>query len=158
MSRFLILLLVVFFNFSYAVNWFFEKRLNLVKDQGYVIKLQKGDVRKVFFFRWTLMKDNGLVCNIKYDKFNYHFILYQDYQRDKFKLKLYSKHPKEGQAPYMWIELGKYYISQEKNKPKGSADINFYVYSELQDFEIQNVERFDQIVTDDMLYLNDVKK
>jgi hypothetical protein len=58
----------------------------------------------------------------------------------------------------MWIELGKYYISQEKNKPKGSADINFYVYSELQDFEIQNVERFDQIVTDDMLYLNDVKK
>jgi hypothetical protein len=158
MSRFLILFLVVFFNFSYAVNWFFEKKLNLVKDQGYVVKLQKDDVRKVFFFRWTLMKDSGLVCNIKYDKFNYHFILYQDYQRDKFKLKLYSKHPKEGQAPYMWIELGKYYISQEKNKPKGSADINFYVYSELQDFEIQNVERFDQIVTDDMLYLNDVKK
>jgi hypothetical protein len=158
MSRFLILFLVVFFNFSYAVNWFFEKKLNLVKDQGYVVKLQKDDVRKVFFFRWTLMKDSGLVCNIKYDKFNYHFILYQDYQRDKFKLKLYAKHPKEGQAPYMWIELGKYYISQEKNKPKGSADINFYVYSELQDFEIQNVERFDQIVTDDMLYLNDVKK
>jgi hypothetical protein len=159
MSKILISL-ILFFNFAYSIDWFFEKKLNLVKDEAYIIKLYKKGVRKVFFFRWTLMKDGGLVCNVKYDKFNHHFILYKRNFHDKFKLKLYSKHPKEGQAPYMWIELDKYFFVEDviNKKSKDSADINFFVYSELQDFEIQNVESLDQILIDDMLYLNHLRK
>jgi hypothetical protein len=153
--------LVFFISFSFGnVNWFFEKKLNLVKDQAYVIKLFKNGVRKVFFFRWTLMKDGGLVCNVKYDKFNHHFILYDRYMNDTFKLKLYAKHPKEGQSPYMWIKFDKYHLVEDltNKKTAGSADLSFFVYSELQNFEIQNVESLDQILIDDMLYLNHLKK
>lgn len=81
-------LFVVIQAYGAISQWSWEKSLELKKEQVYTAHFDLGNVQKKLEFRWTLFKNQGLVLHIRYDKFNHQVVLYQDYQRNAFKLPL----------------------------------------------------------------------
>ncbi len=89
MSRFLALFLFPLLLFCFdAGYWQAKKELQLLKDQNYRSQVTLNGQIKFIDFRWTLYKNEGLVCHLRYDGEVNQFILYRDYRRDRFHLNL----------------------------------------------------------------------
>lgn len=71
-----------------------ELDLDLKKDEVVYATIsaskdsQNFGAAKEFIMRWTLYRNEGLVVLIRYDKYPYHFILYNDYRLNSFMLNL----------------------------------------------------------------------
>lgn len=68
--------------------WTWEQSIALEKEQLYKASFAVGEVQKELMFRWTLYKNAALVIHLQYDKFNHQFLLYNDYQRNAYRIPL----------------------------------------------------------------------
>ncbi|MDO7253585.1 hypothetical protein [Helicobacter cappadocius] len=91
MNKIFIFFVLSSFLFGKSPIWNTSENIVLKKDEVYSGVIYEGHLEKPLFFRWTLYKNHGLVVYLNYDKFPYQFILYQDYQRETFKLLLFGK-------------------------------------------------------------------
>ena len=108
MSRFLFLLCCIsIFNLelfgAQAGYWQSGGEIKLKKDQPFRISLLLNNEQKDIVFHWTLYKNKGLVTVLKYDGFPYQFVLYTDYQRESFKLKLLRASARHEESPFMLL-------------------------------------------------------
>lgn len=83
--------------------WVWEKSLELEKEQVYKADISVGNVQKILEFRWTLFKNKGLVLHIRYDKFNHQVVLYEDYQRNAYKIPLGRGNSEQKDEPHLVI-------------------------------------------------------
>lgn len=88
MNKIFVIILFCVFVFSKPIEWSFEQDLSLKKDELMLAKVSILGSTKDLTMRWTLFKKGGVVVLLKYDGFNHQFILYPDYQRNQFMLKL----------------------------------------------------------------------
>ncbi len=114
--------------------WKAEKFIELNKDEFYLLTLQTQEAKaaqKTLFFRWALLKNEGLVMHLNYDAFPHQFILYKDYQRTCYKVPLL----KEGQKTY---EEGPFFMLCFKDYHRGKkvATLKYYLYAGGRDFNI----------------------
>ncbi|PAF43380.1 hypothetical protein [Helicobacter sp. 11S03491-1] len=107
MNRFLFLFILSVFVLAKEPTWTMNKDIYLKKDELYEGSIYQNQLQKPLSLRWTLYKNHGLVVYLNYDKFPYQFILYQDYQRDTFKLELFKGDSHLGNA-YLFISFKDY--------------------------------------------------
>lgn len=88
----LILLFVASLHAMSKDYWTSQYVVELKKDEILQIELTpKQGKQKILTYRWTLHKDGGLVVILRYDGFVKQFVLYPNYQVDKFKVFLYPE-------------------------------------------------------------------
>lgn len=88
----LILLFVVSLHAMSKSYWSSRYAVELKKDEILEVKFEpKKGKKKTLTYRWTLYKDGGLVFILRYDGFVKQFILYPEYQVDRFKVDLYPE-------------------------------------------------------------------
>lgn len=112
---FLLFLLSILSLFSQTPNWTSEQEVTLSRNQVYKLNLLIGnsDVR-VLRFHWTLYIDKGLVFLANYDGFNHQTILYNNFRKNSFRIKLAEEGKKRGLSPYVVI-MFKSYDEDSKN-------------------------------------------
>ena len=71
-------------SFSKPLEWTIQRSVVLEKDQVVSAKVSGAGIQKNLSIRWTLYKKDGLVILLKYDSIPYQFILYKDYQRNRY--------------------------------------------------------------------------
>lgn len=77
-------------SFATGVDWRIYN-IQLRKDEVFQGTLERNQLESKFSFRWTLLKDSGVVVLLKYDGFFHQFILYPDRLLNRFKLPLGAK-------------------------------------------------------------------
>ena len=108
-----------------------EKFITLNKDEFYLLTLQAREAAKTLFFRWTLLKNEGLVMHLNYDSFPHQFILYQDYQRRCYKVPLLKPEQKYySEEPFFMLCFKDYH------RTKKVATLKYYLYQGNRDFNI----------------------
>lgn len=152
-------ILILFCSTIFAQGWQFEKQVTLHKDQFYVVYITRDGVRKLFYFRWTLNKNEGLVMHFSYDRFNNQFMLYQDRVRDTFKLELFPKDTKEYMPPYLLLKYdGFNYEAKSETQPKGTANFSVFVKDMLSNITVDNIEDVKEIIKQEVENDNKDKK
>ncbi|TLD82416.1 hypothetical protein LS70_007375 [Helicobacter sp. MIT 11-5569] len=112
-------------------EWKAERFVELEKDEFYVLTLQANDAQKTLFFRWTLLKNEGLVVHLNYDSFPHQFILYQDYQRTCYEIPLLKADQRYyTREPFFMLCFKDYH------RTKKIATLKFYIYEGSRDFNI----------------------
>lgn len=111
--------------------WKAERFIELKKDEFYVLTLQAGAVQKTLFFRWTLLKNEGLVMHLNYDSFPHQFVLYQDYKRACYEVPLWrvEKHH-QTKGPFFLLCFKDYHRTNK------IATLKYYIYEGGRDFNI----------------------
>jgi hypothetical protein len=146
MSKILISL-ILFINISYAQNWSFTKEMTLHKDQFYVVYITRDNIRKLFYFRWTLNKNHGVVVHLSYDRFRHQFLMYKDHFKDIYQLELYPKDPREYRPPYLMLKYdGFNYEDKGEVKPKNTANFTIYVKDLLNNITVDNIADVKEII------------
>ena len=128
----------IFFLLFCCISWLFapiqwkaNKTIELKKDEFYVIKLQANQAQKTLYFRWTLLKNEGLVVHLNYDSFPHQFVLYEDYQRNCYQINLWKAQERYySQEPYFLLCFKDY------KRVDKIATLNFYLYEGGRDFNI----------------------
>lgn len=111
--------------------WKAEKFIELSKDAFYLLRFQADNAQKTLFFRWTLLKNEGLVVHLNYDAFPHQFILYQDYQRACHKIPLFKPEQKYYvEAPFFMLCFKDYH------RGKKIATLKYYIYQGQRDFNV----------------------
>ncbi|MDE5591422.1 MAG: hypothetical protein K2I63_00475 [Helicobacter sp.] len=114
-------------------QWKTQKFLELPKDEFYLLDLKAGENTKTLYFRWTLLKNGGLVMHLNYDHFPHQFVLYQDYQKNCYTVPLLSAEEKDHmQEPFFMLCFKDYHRS------KKIATLKYYIYEGGRDFNITN--------------------
>lgn len=98
-----------------------EERLSLAKDE-YAVYEALG---KPLYFRWTLYINKGLVMHYGFDGFPYQNVLYDDYKRNAYKIRLKQRLDDHGEPPYIMVV----FTGMQKGNKK--ADFTVYVYDPL---------------------------
>ncbi|MGP1449901.1 MAG: hypothetical protein ACTTJS_02080 [Wolinella sp.] len=129
--RFFVLTLL-FCSLILANDWKFQGEVELGKDEVYKIALKQKDYIREIFFRWTLYKNEGLVMHLKYDGFVHQFILYNDYERDSFRLPLFAPEPRVYSYPYLWL------VFKDFRRDTKIAKLKFYIHDGGKDFKMIN--------------------
>lgn len=112
-------------------EWKAERFVELKKDEFYVLTLQADDSQKTLFFRWTLLKNEGLVVHLNYDSFPHQFILYQDYQRTCYEIPLWKADQRYyTREPFFMLCFKDYHRANK------IATLKFYIYEGNRDFNI----------------------
>lgn len=112
-------------------DWKSEKFLDLNKDEFYIVTLQANESQKTLYFRWTLLKNNGLVMHLNYDYFPHQFILYRDYQRNCYKVPLFKEEQKNySEGPFFMLCFKDY------NRKTKVATLKYYIYDGRRDFNV----------------------
>lgn len=89
--------------------WQAYKEVELYKDEIFHTSLEIEGREYDMEFRWTLFKNEGLICHLKYDRIVHQFILYNEYQLDRFTLSLAaSRSNRWEKEPYMIIRFKDY--------------------------------------------------
>ena len=113
------------------IEWKAQNTMELKKDEFYVIKLQANQAQKTLYFRWTLLKNDGLVVHLNYDSFPHQFVLYEDYQRNCYKIALWK--PIDGyykEEPYFMLCFKDY------KRVEKIATLKYCIYEGNRDFNI----------------------
>jgi len=103
----IILQVFLFLSFSYSsifgTDLISSREIKLKKDQIQKIIVKYDDREKVFFFRWTLYKNNGLVLFRSYDKIVSQNILYLRKTSRSFRVVLKPKGLNYYNKPYLLV-------------------------------------------------------
>ena len=111
--------------------WKAERFIELNKDEFYLLTLQAREAAKTLFFRWTLLKNEGLVMHLNYDSFPHQFILYQDYQRQCYKVPLLKPEQRYySEEPFFMLCFKDYH------RVKKVATLKYYLFQGNRDFNI----------------------
>ena len=100
-----ILFCFIFFSSVDAIEFKEVKVIKLKKDQLKKILVNYGKYSKLFTFRWTLYKNDGLVVFHSYDKYVFQNILYLRYKNKFFKQELKSRGGDIYNIPYLLIKF-----------------------------------------------------
>lgn len=91
------------FSSSYCVDLISSNSLKLKKDQEQKIIVKYDGKEKIFTFRWTLYKNNGLVILRSYDKNPAQNILYLRETNKSFRVELKSRGVNFYDKPYLLV-------------------------------------------------------
>ena len=111
-------------NLLFAISeGFFAKdeELSLAKDEFALYEVEG----KSLYFRWTLYINKGLVMHYAYDGFPYQNVLYTDYKRNGFKIKLKQSVDDHMEPPYFMV------IFKEMNLEAKKADFSVHLYDPI---------------------------
>ncbi len=131
MSRIFFLLICGISLLFAPIEWKAQNAIELKKDEFYVIKMQTNEVQKTLYFRWTLLKNDGLVVHLNYDSFPHQFVLYEDYQRNCYRVSLWK--PIDGyygEEPYFLLCFKDY------KRVERIATLQYYIYEGNRNFNI----------------------
>jgi len=107
----LVLLLVLFLQ---AAETSFTKEISLKKDQyQQIVVKEEADIR-VLNFRWTLYAGDGLVMHLNYNGMPHQFILFKNYKKDTYKVRLLPKISAYRREPYLYLIFKKYDFENKK--------------------------------------------
>ncbi|CAM2922199.1 hypothetical protein [Helicobacter burdigaliensis] len=128
----IIFLLSIFASLVFAPpEWKAQRTLELKKDEFYLLSFQAKEAQKTLYFRWTLLKNEGLVVHLNYDYFPHQFVLYRDYQRACYKIPLFKAEQKYySEEPYFMLCFKDY------KRVEDIATLKFYIYEGNRDFNI----------------------
>jgi len=107
----IILQLFIFFLFissTFANDFKYIKKISLKKDETKKILVKYDNKKKLFTFRWTLYKNNGLIIHRSYDSIVAQNILYLRYQNQSFRFDLKPKGADYYNVPYILIQFKKF--------------------------------------------------
>ena len=79
-----LLLYLLSLSLLFSINWTTTSEFTLKKDRVALWLVGERELS----FRWTLFHNEGLVYIAKFDNFPYQGILYDDYRKNGFKIKL----------------------------------------------------------------------
>ena len=97
------------------------KKFSLKKDEQKEILVKYDSFKKLFKFRWTLYKNDGLVIFRSYDKIVAQNILYLRHQNQSFRFDLKSRGIDSYNVPYMLVKFKKF------NDDKQTADFELFL-------------------------------
>lgn len=120
-----------FSNLFAPPEWKIERFVELNKDEFYVLTFQANNTQKTLFFRWTLLKNEGLVMHLNYDSFPHQFILYQDYQRACYEIPLWKADQRYYTREPVFMLCFKDY-----HRAKKIATLKFYITEGGRDFNV----------------------
>lgn len=103
-----VFLLSVFFIFTsvvFAIDFRYTEDISLKKDEQKKILVKYGQYTKLFKFRWTLFKNEGLVILRSYDTIVAQNILYIRKNNQSFRLPLKPSLGHSYIAPYFLIKF-----------------------------------------------------
>jgi len=86
-----IAIFVILSSLLFSKYWDSQFDITLKKDEVSTFQIFDTVRIKNLTFRWTLYINKGLVVLANFDKYPYQFMLYKDYNRDSFRLKLQKK-------------------------------------------------------------------
>ena len=79
--------------------------ISLKKDEQKKILVKYGPVSKLFKFRWTLYKNEGLVIHRSYDRIVAQNILYLRHKNQSFRLELRPRGANFYNVPYLLVKF-----------------------------------------------------
>jgi len=98
-----IVLCMFFASFLEAADWNYTKEVRLSKDQLQTVLVKEEDVLRVLKFRWTLYAGDGLVMHLNFNDRASQFVLYEDYKKNAYKIRLLPKTSAYHRAPYLYL-------------------------------------------------------
>ncbi|MFT7002883.1 MAG: hypothetical protein ACJAWW_000217 [Sulfurimonas sp.] len=105
----IILQVIVFLSISFTLvigDEFREiKTISLKKDEQKKILVKYGDITKLFKFRWTLYKNEGLIIHRSYDKIVAQNILYLRHKNHSFRVELKPRGTDYYNVPYVLVKF-----------------------------------------------------
>jgi hypothetical protein len=90
------------------------KTFELKKDEVKKILIKYDDRVKLFKFRWTLYKNNGLVIHRSYDKIVAQNILYLRNRNRTFRVQLKPRKSKYHNVPYLLVKFKEFDFKTKK--------------------------------------------
>ncbi len=90
------------------------KKIALKKDEQKKILVKYDTYKKLFIFRWTLYKNDGLVIHRKYDGIVGQNILYLNHQNQSFRFDLKPRGADAYNVPYMLVKFKKFDFKKQK--------------------------------------------
>ena len=113
--------------------WQTEQFITLRKYEFYALTFRTNNAQKSLFFRWTLLKNDGLVMHLNYDSYPHQFVLYQDYQRACYTIPLLKPEQRSyTKEPFFVLCFKDYHRGQKV------ATLKFYIYDGNRNFNIIN--------------------
>ena len=101
-----VLILLLFgFSFIFANDFREIQQISLKKDEQKKILVKYGDVTKLFKFRWTLFKNDGLVVLRSYDKNVAQNILYMRHKNRSFIVEVKPRGADYYNVPYILVKF-----------------------------------------------------
>ena len=91
-------------------------KISLKKDEQKKFLVKYGESERLFTFRWTLYKNNGLVLFRSYDKIVVQNILYLNHINQSFRLELKSRGADRYELPYLLVKFKEFDYEKEKAK------------------------------------------
>ncbi len=88
--------------------------VSLKKDEVKKILVKYGSVSKVFKFRWTLYKNDGLIIHRSYDRVIAQNILYLSYKNESFRVVLKPKGADYYKVPYLLVQFKKFDFEKDE--------------------------------------------
>jgi hypothetical protein len=98
-----------------------EEQFVLKKDQFAVYEIDG----KPLTFRWTLFINRGLVMHYAYDGFPHQNVLYREYKKDSFQIRLKQQPDDHMEPPYLMVQ----FVGMEEKE--GLARFSVYVFDPL---------------------------
>jgi len=104
---FLQVFFLLIFNFSVVLGDEFRDviTISLKKDEQKKILVKYDDITKLFKFRWTLYKNEGLVIHRSYDRIVAQNILYLRHKNQSFRLELRPRGADYYNVPYVLVKF-----------------------------------------------------
>ena len=88
--------------------------VSLKKDEQKKILVKYGDITKLFKFRWTLYKNEGLIIHRSYDKIVAQNILYLRTKNRSFRLELQPRGSGHFNPPYILVKFKEFNYESRK--------------------------------------------
>jgi hypothetical protein len=155
----IIFTLALLCSFVFGQNWQFQKDITLHKDQFYVVYFTRDNVRKLFYFRWTLNKNHGIRVHLSYDLFRHQFIMYKNHSTDIYKFNLFPKDVREYMPPYLMLKYNGFnYEANGEKTPKNTANFTVYMKDLVGNISVDNIADVREIIKQELENDNKDKK
>jgi len=110
------LLSILFSVTLFATELLKVRQYELKKDETKKILVKYGTSQKIFSFRWTLYKNDGLVVFSSYDQIVSQHILYLNYHNQSIRVELKPRGAYEYNVPYILVKFVKFDFAKQKAK------------------------------------------
>jgi len=106
-------------------------KISLKKDEQKKFLVKYGESERLFTFRWTLYKNNGLVLFRSYDKIVVQNILYLNHINQSFRLELKSRGADRYELPYLLVKF------KEFDYEKKEAQLEIFLSDDRNQLELK---------------------
>jgi len=110
----ILLLLSLLLSVSSGFEYKNVKKISLKKDEFSQILVKYAGYKRLFKFRWTLYKNEGLVIHRSYDRDVAQNILYLNNKNQSFKLYLKAKGADYYEVPYFLVKFTAFDFKKHK--------------------------------------------